>query len=312
MRIAFVLQTFRALDQVRKLVTALTRDGLETVIVISHNGPVEEQAVLRAMPGVDHVIPSPGGRGRFTVVDGLISGMRWLCKSEAGFDWLFVMSGQDYPIRPLPDLAAALRQSEFDAHFYHFDALDEAQANSGPMAWPRSEVENRYLFRYGLVKPFTSRLERAILKIPRHLIALGSGYRLETSYGLCIGRKPEKSPFGPDFALIGGSYWMNMNRACVDAVLNFVDGRPDLTAYFRDVVAPEEAFLQSVLVNDRSLKVSASELRYYDFSGGRHGRPHNFGAGDIERLRASGCYIARKFDETTDPGILELVDSKLL
>ncbi|AMJ62545.1 beta-1,6-N-acetylglucosaminyltransferase [Bosea sp. PAMC 26642] len=312
MRIAYVLQTFRALDQIRKLVSALKRDRTDNVIVVSHNGPPDELAALRAMVGVDHVIPSPGGRARFTVIDGLISTMRWLENSEAGFDWLVVLSGQDYPIRPLPELATRLGETEYDAHFYHFDALDPVQARSGPMSWPPREVKNRYLFRYALLKPFTSPTERMIYKIPRHLLELTDNYRLESGYGLCWGRKPDKTPFGPDFSLIGGSYWMTINRRCVKALLDFVDERPDITAYFRDLIAPEEAFIQSVLVNDKRLNISPTELRYFDFMNSEHGRPKTFGGDDIEMLRESGCYFARKFDETENPGILELVDSKLL
>lgn len=312
MKLAFVVQTYSEVEQATKLIATLKRHDQYSVIVVSHDGSALQMETLKATAGVDHVIPSPGGRGRFTVIDGLISSMRWLLSRPDSFDWLVLLSGQDYPIRPLSDLKTKLAGTAFDGYFYHFDALDETQANSGPMAWPRSEVEDRYLFRYGQVKPFTSRLDRAVLKVPRRLIALSTSYRLETNYGLGLGSKPASTPFGPDFALIGGNYWMTINRRCVETVVDFVDERPDITAYFRDVVVPEEAFLQTVLVNDRRLVISPAELRYFDFTNSSHGRPRTLGGRDIAALRESGCYFARKFDEAAEPGILNLIDEQML
>jgi hypothetical protein len=312
MKLAFVVQTYSEVGQATKLIAALKRHDQESVIVVSHDGSGSEVEQLKATPGVNHVIPSPGGRGRFTVIDGLLSSMRWLLNRPAGFDWLVLLSGQDYPIRPLSELKGRLADPAVDGYFYHFDALDDAQANSGPMAWPRSEVENRYLFRYGLVKPFTSRIERALLKIPRRLIAMSDNYRLETNYGLGLGYRPSSSPLGRDLSLIGGNYWMTINRRCVETVVDFVDERPDVTAYFRDVVVPEEAFLQTVLVNDKRLAISPVELRYFDFANSSHGRPMTWSSRDIPALRESGCYFARKFDEAAEPGVLEIIDEQLL
>ncbi|MGE3917962.1 MAG: beta-1,6-N-acetylglucosaminyltransferase [Hyphomicrobiaceae bacterium] len=180
------------------------------------------------------------------------------------------------------------------------------------MRWTTREATDRYLFHYAPLKANPHTLDRAILKIPRLLIARTKNYRLETSFGVMLGRRPARTPFSQEFKLYGGSYWMIIRRTAVRAALELVDERPDIVNYFRHVISPEESFLQTVLANDKRLSLSRQELRLWDFENGRHGFARFFGVEDLEHLCASGRYIARKFDRARDSRILDELDRIVL
>jgi hypothetical protein len=310
MTVAFVIQTFKDLDQIERLARTISRGTRDRLVVVSHRGTDLDRRRLEASDTIDRVLPSPGGRGRFGVIDGLISALRWLERQPRSYEWLLVLSGQDYPIRPLADLEAELAQSKFDGYFHHFDALDAAAALAPPMNWPQSEVISRYFFRYAALKENPSSMERALLKLPRLILDRSDRWRLHTSFGLMLGTRPVNMPFSPDFKLYGGSYWLTISRRAVHSILEFVDERPDIVDYFRGVIVPEEAFVQTVLANDRALRLSTREQRYMEFDQ-RHGHPREFTLDDLPRVLDSGCFFARKFDMRRAPAVLDAIDLEL-
>lgn len=308
MTVAFVVQTFKDLDQVERLARTIASGTNDRLIVVSHRGTDLDRKRLENSGVTDRVLPSPGGRGRFGVIDGLISAFRWLEKQPRSYDWAVVLSGQDYPIRPLVQLEMELERSEFDGYFHHFDAMDEAAALAPPMFWPQREVDNRYQFEYAVLKEDPTTLDRALLKVPRLLTENTRNYRLHTGYGIMLGKRLKQTPFSRDFRLYGGSYWLTINRKAVRSVLTFVDERPDIVNYFRGVIVPEEAFLQTVLANDQALRLSTREHRYMEFDQ-RHGHPREFAMADLPRVMASGCFFARKFDMRRNPEVLDAIDA---
>jgi len=52
---------------------------------------------------------------------------------------------------------------------------------------------------------------------PRQAFALTHRYRLNTSFGLRLGRRAGATPFSSDFRLYGGNYWHTIRRECGSA-----------------------------------------------------------------------------------------------
>jgi hypothetical protein len=310
MTVAFVVQTFKDLEQVERLARTIASGTNDRMIVVSHRGTDLDRKRLENSGVTDRVLPSPGGRGRFGVIDGLISALRWLEKQPRSYDWIVVLSGQDYPIRPLAELEMELETSAHDGYFHHFEAMNEVAALAPPMFWPQREVDDRYQFEYAVLKENPTTLDRALLKLPRLLSEFTHSHRLHTGYGIMLGKRPKQTPFSRDFKLHGGSYWLTINRKAVRSVLSFVDERPDIVNYFRGVIVPEEAFLQTVLANDPALRLSTHELRYMEFDQ-RYGHPREFVMADLPRVMASGCFFARKFDMRRNPEVLDAIDASI-
>jgi hypothetical protein len=238
--------------------------------------------------------------------------LRWLHRSGNSYDWVVLLSGQDYPIRPLSELRIALARSQVDGYVYSFDPLDERFAGSGRMAWSVDEAKDRYFFRYGSLSDDLSTVGRALLRLPRQVLAQTRSYRINTSFGLAVGRRARTTPFSPELRLYVGSYWHIIRRKCAESLVRFVDENPDIVDYFRHVVLPDEAFIQTILLNNKRFRLSPDDLRYYDFTKSHHGHSKTLAPADLEPAFASRCFFARKFDMTAHPGILDGLDRKVL
>ncbi|AMJ61084.1 hypothetical protein [Bosea sp. PAMC 26642] len=147
MRIAFVIQSHKCLVQIEHLVQRLQGSSQNHVVVISHDGTSEEVGLLSQLRGVTKAFSAVGGRGSFGLVDGFLKSLRWLYENEIEYDWLVMMSGQDYLVRPLADLEFKLSSSHKDGYYYHFRADDLDEATSGIMSWPLKESRDRYYFQ---------------------------------------------------------------------------------------------------------------------------------------------------------------------
>src|SRR5262245_39942334 len=98
MRIAYVLQTYRLLEQVGRLIYPLRRGDADDLIVAVHGGSRDELATLASKHRIDCVLMSAPARGRFGLVDSYMSALRWLERQGKPYDWVVLLSGQDYPI----------------------------------------------------------------------------------------------------------------------------------------------------------------------------------------------------------------------
>ena len=311
MRIAYVLQTYRLLDQVGRLIDTLRRGCPDDLIVVVHSGSRDELAALACKHRIDCMLTAAPARGRFGLVDGYMSALRWLQRQGTPYDWVVLLSGQDYPIQPLSEFRKTLMQSPVDGYFYFFDPLDPRAAGSGRMAWPANEAENRYFFRYGSLTDNLSLAGRAALKLAKEALALTRSYRINTSFGLALGRRAKATPFGGQLRLYAGSYWHIIRRECAEALVSFADSNPDVVDHFRHVILPDEAFIQTILVNNNTFRLSSDDLRYYDFSHSRHGHSKTLGPADLPAAFASQCFFARKFDMAAHPGILDDLDRRV-
>lgn len=311
MSIAFLIHTHKSLDQISRLCGTIDQGLASKHVAISHNGSVEERARIASFKGVDRVIPAIGGRAQFGLIDAFLGELRRLEREASPYEWIVVLSGQDYPIRSLGEMAAELNQSPFDGYFHHFDTTKPRNLSPDTIDWPDDEVETRYYFQHTLLKRASPPALRAALTIPRRLLKRSRGFRLHTGFGLTFGRRAPSPPFTPDFRLHGGNAWMTIRRTAAQSILRFVDDRPDITNYFRRVLTPDEAFLQTIMANDPTLRLSTRELRYFDCTAAFLGQMKTLGPADLPRAFASGCFFARKFDIDSHPAILDTIDAHL-
>ena len=179
-----------------------------------------------------------------------------------------------------------------------------------PWAWPSGEGRLRYGYRYRRLKRSLSRPQRALIwPLRKTLDSLDLPWRINPSYGLMLGHR-HVDPWDSDFRVHAGSFWQTLNRRCVQAVLEFVDRRPDVVAHFRSLLQPEEAFVQTVLANTPGLRLVNDDLRYIDMGGSRHGRPKILTVEDLPTVLSSGKFLARKFGDDSGP-LLDQIDRLL-
>lgn len=309
MRPLFLIQSHKEPTQLARLARVLRRGCPTCQVLVSHD--------FRAAPlpastfGDDphvHIIEGKGGRGDFEIVDGYLAALRW-ARENIDYDWVTNLSGQDYPVSSLAGFAAELAAAEHDGFLHHFDAVQQNADQMQPMHWPRGHGYGRYYFQYRKVKDRPSVIERAALKWPRVAFErFDAPYRINTAYGLLLGRRAAVTPFTARFRCYAGSYWHTIRRRCADYLLDFADRKPHIVAYMRCVLIPDESFVQTVLVNEPEFRFVNDNRRYYNMRGSRRGHPKTLTGDDSPSFLGKGFVFARKFEATNGAAFFDWLD----
>ena len=294
--VAFLVVSHRNPRQVLRLVRAL-REGRDTVVLVHHDQrrePIDAGACAAAGGRlVDYGLRVEWGNMAYT--DMLLAAMRELADGIDP-DWIAVVSGQDYPLRPLPDFERHLAESPHHALLGDLWQLDLSVEPPSP----EREFYLRYRYHhYAPPRPVAAVLGRALGR-RAYLRELPMGL------GLRLGVKPRRHPFGPGLRCHVCSDWLTLERTAVRAVLDFTREKPDVMQHYRRTIIPSESLFATVLANDPRLSIGrATRLLGFEDSSPH---PRTFGTGDLDELLASGMHFARKFDEGSDSRVLDLLD----
>jgi Core-2/I-Branching enzyme len=274
--LAYILSAYKNLDQLVRLVERLTAEGSVVYVHVDKKTDEAEHGRLeRSLAGRPRVyllerhVCHWGGFGH---VQATLKGIDALLASGSDFEHVVLLTGQDYPIKPL---------AEIERFFAEHRGTSFMAYNELPSEWwsPRGGLD---------------RVEYRHWRWRGHHVRLPWKRRFPTGV----------RPYG------GGAYW-NLSRACVEHVAELVESRPDVVDFFRHVDIPDEIFFQTVLMNSELAgSVVNDNLRYIDWTRGP--RPALLEARDLPALTASPKLFARKFDMLHDADILDLIDTELL
>jgi hypothetical protein len=300
-RVAYLITSYTLPDQVLRLAATLRTGSPSAWIVVHHDDrrcglPVTELDAL----GVDRLVPpSAVAWGEFSQLTMVLRCLGWLLE-RGDFDWLVMLSGQDYPIRPVAEIEHSLAIAEVDAFIEV--RLCERPAFGAAI----DEFAGRYHFRWWKM-PF--RLAPAILRAANRT---GQVVRVRAMpSGMWVGVRALRDPFGSELACHRGSDWFTLSRAAVQAVARFMARRERLLRYYRRTLIPTESFVQTILANDGSLRLWGDIRRYVVFDQPNLAGPRVLTTDDLEPILASGSDFARKFDQTVDRAVLDEIDRRV-
>ena len=294
--VAFFVVSHRNPDQVLRLVRAL-REGRDTQVLVHHDqrrDPIDPAAVAAAGGRVAHYgLAVDWGNTAYTEM--LLRALEQLAE-ESDPDWISVLSGQDYPLRPLPDFEHHLADSPHQALLSDLWELD-LSAEPPP---PRREFYLRYRHQH-------LELPRAVAgPLARALGPWAYLRELPTASRPRLGIRFPRHPFGTSLRCHVCSDWLTLERRAVRSVLDFVRTRPEVMRYYRRTIIPSESLFATVLANDPAISIGPAS-RFVRFEKGAP-HPQTFRAGDAGDLLASRMHFARKFDESVDGRVLDLLD----
>jgi len=277
MRIAYIILAHRLPEQLVRLVRRLNTPNALFLIHINRRSDDAVYRTTRAgLAELDNVVFLRRHKlywGGFGHVRATLEGLDELYRRSAQFDYVALLTGQDYPIKPVSTIERTLAESG-GRSFMAYDRLP------GGLADGMKRITHWHSRRIG---------------VPR-------GWHLS----LPVGRRfPQGlAPYG------GSSYWW-LSREAVDYVRRFLADEPGFYRFFKHVDIPDEIVFHTILMNSPLRdRVVNDELRHVDWT--REPLPAIFGASDLETLRRSPKLMARKFDGTLDSEILDLIDSELL
>lgn len=302
MRVAYFVQTHGPAPQVLRLLATLRRGSPEAVLVVSRD-PSAEPLDARALAALDALSFRPAERARrgyWSLFEPYVAAVERLDREALSYDWLVYLSGQDYPVQPLARSEERLAASPYDGYLTWVDA-----------AGPSPEGRRRQgRLRYGYQYRDLPRA-RPALRLLRSLNGLQPWWHVHLTYGPRLGVRARRTPFGPALRPYWGSQWTTLRRASAERVAEAARGGSPLAAYFARTVCPDEAFAQTVLVNDPRLRLANDNLRFVDVRGSRDGHPRVLRLADGPALLAGGYAFARKLDPEVDPALLDWLDERL-
>lgn len=309
----FLIQSHNNPDHLARLTRVILRGCPRSIVLVSHDA--RGTPISAALFGRDSrvaIVDGFGGRGNFDILDGYLAALGWLRDHKVDYDWLTNLSGQDYPVSSLAAFADDLSRATHDGYLHHFDAIAQDARTMAPMSWPPEQGYERYCFQYVKYKERLGLLERAALRAPRLVLKRWSSLRIDTAYGLMIGRRAARTPFTPQLRCYAGSYWHTIRRHCADYLLHFADSRPEVVEYMRHVLIPDECFVQTILVNNPDLRFVNDNRRYFDMHGSRLGHPRVMTEADLPHFVGKRYVFARKFDPASGSALFDLLDQYAL
>lgn len=209
------------------------------------------------------------------------------------FEYIVVLSGQDYPLVNNLTLEKFWTENRNKNHIIHVP-IDEHNAAEYMVRY-----ENYYFFpkknlilRYpSFSNSFKSKLKDIVLE----------------STGLFT--LPKVSPFP---VLHFGSNWLRLTKKTVNSILRYVDTDPTIEKYFKHSLLAEEVMIHSILLNmpagERDPVINDDlTYTYWDEPLGRYPNPLDDSL--FEKLMNSKHLFARKFDYPTSESLLNKIDS---
>lgn len=205
------------------------------------------------------------------------------------YDYVHLLSGQDYPTRPLK----------------HFLAYFEKQGGKDFMQYvhlPHPNWENNTFRRFQYYYPYDYAQGK---KNPKRWVNEQVKYQYE---------RRMKRPIPDQFDHIYGcSQWFSITTDSAKILLDYTHEHPDFYNRLWMTFAPEECYPATVLINLRGKEnVVCDNLRYIRWKYENGNRPANLGEEHFLELLNRECFFARKMEKPYCDALLSVIDKYLI
>jgi hypothetical protein len=296
--VVFTILSHKYPNQVRRLAQRLLADCPDAAVVIHHDA--------RSLPLPNfgdpriYVVDEPCSVqwGTISQVQVLLHVWEWIRRRGIAYNWMVLLSGQDYPVAHLADLEQQFERSGFEGFIDHTLATTKfAEQN-----------DTRYHFAY---QPLPRAVHRLAARLSR-LNTLQPWIRVvATRLGCFIGLRT-RAPFDENLQCYRGEYWCALSARAVHYVESYMKEHPRVLDAYRRKLHPDESLIHSILASSGRFSLGNECLHFISWADPSSGSPDILGVKDVDAIFASGKLFARKFDETTDVSILDLLDERVL
>ena len=272
MKICFLVLAHEHPHLLARLLKKLLREGDMISLHLDLKAPADSKEILRAELGPQYekifwAKPVSVGWGEWSMVEATLNGLRAIDQAPDKPDYVYLMSGADYPIRPLTQLREFLSRNNGTEFIESVDAER--------YYWIKDGIQHeRYLYRHWVSWKKHPRLHHQLVQAQRLL-----GMKREYPKG-----------FSPHL----GSQWWTLTWSTCQAVLDLVKNRK-LVNFFKTTWIPDELFFQTVIrsIVSNERKIDGRHLTLYQFSS--YGVPIVYYDGHEDYLMGQPFFFARKF-----------------
>lgn len=201
-----------------------------------------------------------------------------------------LLSGQDYPIKPLSTFKSFFLNNR-DKNYISYNKLPTPIWDGGTY----KRFQYFYLFDYVNVRDANGyNVVKKILNLQRKL------------------NIKRRIPDNFD-NLYGGSQWFSITRNSVNLVLNYSQKSPSFLRKLRFTFAPEETYITSILVNLLEPQfIVNNNLRWIRWMLENGSYPANIGKEHIKMLFWQNTLFARKFEYPICKEVIDVIDKFML
>ena len=316
-RIAYVILCHHKGDQALRLASTIRGLSDRARVLLRHNQPLGYMDDAQAQAAGAELLRSsiPARWGRWSLVAAALEAFAH-ARDAYNPAWTVLISGQDYPVRPLRPWEDELLSADYDA------VVPGRRLVSGPSRLralePEDGLRSRYTHRWyflpqlGLVPRLPRVLARGTSAIwHRYLASLQLTITLADlprDEGWALGIRRRRVPWSPALPCYKGEQWVALSRRAVSVAVEGEVARA-WQRYFATTLIPDEAYFPTVLAAAGTVRVkpgSISWLRWSEDISQPH--PVLVDRSSFATARASGAPFARKFDADVHPGLLDYVD----
>jgi hypothetical protein len=306
-RFAYLVMTHKAPRQVEALQERIRALSPRAHVVVHHDARAPDVPWGGAPPPSVRLLErQPVLWGDWSMVEATLRLLR--CGvDEADADWLVLLSGEHWPV-------VDLRAWELGTARGGADAIVDADRLPSRLRFGHSDPEaNQYLARSlhrwtYFPRPRGGLPHRALGGLMKLSRALHPLYQMEYAHrreAWLVGRRRRRTGLR-GITLYRGSQWIALNQKAARRVL---EADPGLVDWFAKSWIPDEAFLQTVLHNDRELTVRNAKTTFVLDTPLRPTPGWmRLDLDDVPAVAASGAPFARKIDPVERPDVVLALD----
>lgn len=295
MNIAFLISAHNDPQHLERLIEALPEDA-EFFVHIDAKADIQQFAHTILDERVHFISERYNIMwGSFGQVKYQMALIREALNAEIHFDYLFSISGLDYPLWSNDHIAQHLIENNGKEFLYATCLAEEGADNR---LYREYRFFNTRSWRYGTLK---SKFRVAI----RHIVkALGFRKSLFIKCG------------GKEYKLYKGGSWWGITRALAEKVIDIYDNEHDFVKYFVTAFGPDETFIHTIAMNSefssQCTLIKGNNIRLEDLSPLtyiEYGHEIKvFTESDYETLLASGKMFCRKTITGKSDKLLDMID----
>ena len=213
--------------------------------------------------------------GSYSMIQATLVSFKEISDSGIPFKYVNLLSGQDYPIKPIKEFCNYLNSNQgkiFMSYLVFETDWNEAISRINQYHFTNYKIRSRYFFQRVINWLLPARV------FPTSLVPVGK------------------------------SQWFTLPLECVKYVLDYWQDNKELQRFIKFTWAPDEFIFQTILYNSKYKEnIVNDNLRFMIWTKG-HASPDWLKTDDIDKIQSSDKFFARKFDIEVDARILDLLD----
>ena len=279
-KIAHLILVHHLPHQVLRLVNSIQHPGADIFIHVDAKSdlkPFEEIFKIKNVYCIDN--RTKVYWGTYSIIEATLRSFETVLKQNTDYSYINLLSGSDYPLKPIEEFHSFLETHPGKAFFYYKDILKD---------WPNGIDRTKKYFLADYMRK--------------------GSFKIAAFINLFLPAR--KVPH--NFKLLGHSQWFTITPQHARYLIDYIASHPEVKRYFRLSFAPDEFMFPTILYSSPLKNTIVNDnLRYIDWSENKN-NPKTLTTHDAAQLLKSGKFFARKFDTQQNTTILDYLDKYIL